>query len=278
MTRACESDDLRARMRAFYGSSQAYQRLLDEHGEGYQASFVALVRRFAPPGGRILELGAGNGVAARMLHRAGFRVVATDVSPLFLRHAGPYRAAGLAYAACDGLELPFRDGAFDFVCSNEYLEHVPDAPLALSEMARMTAPGGGLLVAGPNLCSPLVPLRELVRLLRGRSDGLIWCRTQREAARLAWENLLRTRAKKRAAEPEFLYRQPHLEERVVGGDADSAYLSSPLDIVRFLRDRNWRIVASCAGVGWRGRLLAATVPNYSPYLCVVAQKPAATGR
>jgi len=272
--------DLRAAMRAFYSSSEVYRGLLEAHGESYQAPYVELVKRWTPDRGSLLEIGGGNGVGARMFAEAGYRVVGTDVSPLFLRDAGEWRRENLSYTVCDGLVLPFPDGRFDIVCSNEYLEHVPDAQAALDEMSRVTAPGGRVLVLGPNLCSPVVPMREAVRfLLGGRSEG-VWSRSALDGLRLAFRNAATLERKKRRREVQFLYRDPDLDDQAIGGDSDSAYLANPVDLERYFRRAGWRIVKIADGFGWRGRLLSRIAPRYSPYLCFVAEKPGAvpTGR
>jgi len=46
-------------------------------------------------------------------------------------------------------ELPFADGSFDLVCALDILEHVEDDHGALSEIARVTAPGATLLLSSP---------------------------------------------------------------------------------------------------------------------------------
>jgi len=264
-------------MKAFYASSATYKRLLDAHREAYLAPYVALTRRYAPPGSRLLELGAGNGVASRMFAEAGWSVVGTDISPLFLAEAASWLHERLAYVVCDGLELPFPDASFDVVCSNEYLEHVPDARRALDEMSRVTAPGGRVLVLGPNLLSPWVGLREAIAHLRGDTERTVWGRNATEALRHALACRRMLAQKRRRPQPDFLYREPDLLERVIGGDADSAYLANPVDLERYFQQRGWRLVTRSAGVGWRGRLLARLLPYDSPHLCVVAEKPTAGG-
>ncbi|MBT3265866.1 class I SAM-dependent methyltransferase [Candidatus Poribacteria bacterium] len=265
--------DLRARMRRFYGSSQTYKGLLDAHDEAYSAPYVDLVLRYAGRRTRVLELGGGNGVAARMLADAGLAVVGTDLSPLFLREAGASARPALGYAVCDGFDLPFADESFDIVCSNEYLEHVPDAEAALDEMARVTLPGGRVMVMGPNLCSPFLPFREGVLALRGRRDGLIWTDGPRDAWRQTRRNIAVIADKKRRSEPQFLHRAPDLEDRIIGGDADSAYLATPADMETYFHRGGWKVIALASGGSRKGRLVASVMPRYAPYLSVVAERP-----
>jgi SAM-dependent methyltransferase len=49
----------------------------------------------------------------------------------------------------DALALPFRDGAFDTVLSNQVLEHVPEPLRLMREAARVLKPGGILLLTTP---------------------------------------------------------------------------------------------------------------------------------
>jgi SAM-dependent methyltransferase len=51
--------------------------------------------------------------------------------------------------------LPFPDGAFDFVFSNEVIEHTDDDARYAAEMVRVTKPGGRLLLFCPNRWYPV---------------------------------------------------------------------------------------------------------------------------
>lgn len=58
---------------------------------------LALLRAAFPPGSRLLELGCGTGDEALALHRLGYRIVATDVSPQMV-------ATAQRKAAAEGVE------------------------------------------------------------------------------------------------------------------------------------------------------------------------------
>lgn len=58
-------------------------------------------------------------------------------------------ASPLADVHCDLQSLPFEDGSFDVVICNHVLEHIPDDRRAMTELARVTAPGGFALLMCP---------------------------------------------------------------------------------------------------------------------------------
>ncbi|MGH2941737.1 MAG: methyltransferase domain-containing protein, partial [Solirubrobacteraceae bacterium] len=58
-------------------------------------------------------------------------------------------AAPLADVHCDIQALPFEDDGFDVVICNHVLEHIPDDRRAMSELARVTAPGGWAVLMCP---------------------------------------------------------------------------------------------------------------------------------
>ena len=91
----------------------------------------------------VLDVAAGTGVSTAELSRSGAHCVAADFSLGMLR-AGGHRA--LPRIAADALRLPFADEAFDAVTISFGLRNVLDPDLALREMARVTRPGGRIVV------------------------------------------------------------------------------------------------------------------------------------
>ena len=167
---------LRQQMREFYQTSETYKNLLKYHDTAYLKTFVGLVSGHARSNSQLLEVGCGNGIASRMLAAQGHCVVGTDISPLFLQEAQTWQDQKLTYQIADAIELPFPNQHFDLVCSNELIEHVPDVEATLQEMIRVTKNGGRIIVAGPNLCSPITSVLDLLRLIvggRGRPEA-VW--------------------------------------------------------------------------------------------------------
>ena len=264
---------IRQRMREFYETSETYKRLLDAHDEVYLRHYVELVMRYAPPRAKILDLGCGNGISARLLNQADFNVVGTDISPLFLEEAREWENPRLQYRICDVIELPFESGSFDVICSNELIEHLPDVETALTEMIRVVRMGGRIVLSGPNLCSPLIPLLDWINLMSGKSGRPVWGETKRQALQQFTRNC-RLYVQKRffTKSPQFIYREPDLQADAIGGDADSAYYASPIDLAHFFRRNGFTIVKKAVGFGIKGRILAGTSPYLSPYITMVVQK------
>lgn len=115
-----------------------------------------------PRGARLLEVGCGEGAAARVLvERLGLDVTAVDVDPDQVRLATSRSGPGPVprFEVADATRLPFPDAAFDVVLSQRVTHHVPDWSRALEEMIRVLRPGGGLayvdFLLPPRLASAL---------------------------------------------------------------------------------------------------------------------------
>jgi len=94
-------------------------------------------------GERVLDLAAGTGVSTVELARSGAWCVATDFSQGMLR-AGLSRRVPMV--AGDALHLPFADGVFDAVTISFGLRNVVAYREGLVELARVTRPGGRLVI------------------------------------------------------------------------------------------------------------------------------------
>jgi SAM-dependent methyltransferase len=97
-----------------------------------------------------------------MLRSAADQVYGIDLSVETARAArGKYPALGAS--AADVRRLPFADGTFDLIVSNSTLDHfdtAADLPASLSELHRVLAVGGWLLLSLDNLANPLIAIRN----------------------------------------------------------------------------------------------------------------------
>ncbi|HEX6677157.1 MAG TPA: bifunctional 2-polyprenyl-6-hydroxyphenol methylase/3-demethylubiquinol 3-O-methyltransferase UbiG [Actinomycetes bacterium] len=98
-----------------------------------------------PRGRLVLDAGCGGGLVAKGLAEAGVQVVGVDRLPGCLEVARRAVPAGLWPAVGELERLPFGDASFDAVVAADVLEHVPDLPAAVAELARVLRPGGGFL-------------------------------------------------------------------------------------------------------------------------------------
>lgn len=127
-------------------------------------------------GRRILEIGCGRGGFAVWLAQqpaTPSEVVGCDFSPAAVSKAAEYASShGVQRVRWDVADIQnlnqFADGEFDTVTSTETIEHVPDPPLAVRELARVLKPGGRLFLTTPNYFSTL-GLYRLYCLARGKT-------------------------------------------------------------------------------------------------------------
>lgn len=108
------------------------------------------------PGQRVLDVAAGTGVSTAELARSGAEAIACDFS-LGMLQAGRHRPdrRKLDFVAGDALHLPFADATFDAVTISFGLRNIVRPADALAEFARVTRPGGKLVVC--EFSTPVVP-------------------------------------------------------------------------------------------------------------------------
>ncbi|MBN1201144.1 MAG: class I SAM-dependent methyltransferase [Anaerolineae bacterium] len=158
---------------------------LDEYGEQYFQSYnyadrplgrfsmywfarryyAALVRRYAPPGGRLLEMGCGLGHLLGLL-QADFACVGIDITDYSidqLRQNAP-RAEGHVMSAED--LSAFGDEEFSVVVALHLVEHLPDPADTIRQVNRILQPGGLFLFATPN------PDYSLRRFKNAQTDAI----------------------------------------------------------------------------------------------------------
>jgi len=99
----------------------------------------------AKRGERVLDLAAGTGTSSLPFAEAGAVVVPCDFS-LGMLAVGKRARPSLPFTAGDATRLPFADDTFDAVTISFGLRNVADPAAGVTEMLRVTKPGGRLVV------------------------------------------------------------------------------------------------------------------------------------
>ena len=97
------------------------------------------------PGEIVLDLAAGTGTSTAAIAATGAQAIACDLS-LGMLEVGKKRHPQLTFVAGDALQLPFADSSFDAVTISFGIRNVQNVKLALTELYRVTKPGGRLVI------------------------------------------------------------------------------------------------------------------------------------
>jgi ubiquinone/menaquinone biosynthesis C-methylase UbiE len=107
----------------------------------------------AAEGHRLLDLGCGHGEDVRALAQivgaVGF-VAGVDKSRVLIEQARrdtPPEQTWMEFVCADATALPFPSASFDACRADRTIQHVAEADVALAELARVTRPGGVVVVS-----------------------------------------------------------------------------------------------------------------------------------
>jgi len=117
--------------------------------------YATLARRFGKRGGRLLEIGSGMGHLVAQLENS-FDTVGIDLNHWAVEQSKTV-VGETALQTASAETLPFADQSFDVVIIKHIVEHLPHPSKAISEIGRVIAPGGILILSTPNLDSLLRP-------------------------------------------------------------------------------------------------------------------------
>jgi SAM-dependent methyltransferase len=142
-----------ARTRTKPPGSTRRARSLPERAVSLTYDFVIwLAQRYAPAPARLLDFGCGGGEIVAKAVAAGYDAFGVDT---YQDHWQQYAPAAQLQAErihriAPDAALPFGEGEFDIVVSNQVFEHIRDlAPIA-EQLARLLRPGGVLIAVFPS--------------------------------------------------------------------------------------------------------------------------------
>lgn len=119
----------------------------------------------------IADVGCGSGVLLAALAERANRVVGFDVSAAMLAQAAARRLpdnASLVQSDCS--PIPCRDRCFDAVACIGVLGYIADVAGFVGELARVTRPGGRIVLTSPKRPSLFAPLRWFAGLRRSVAE------------------------------------------------------------------------------------------------------------
>jgi 2-polyprenyl-3-methyl-5-hydroxy-6-metoxy-1,4-benzoquinol methylase len=98
----------------------------------------------------ILDVGCGNGWAAKYFLAKGKKVISMDIAPknpikVLKENPGINHAAVVA----DAYYLPFKKNSMDAIIASEIMEHVYDPKLFITSLLEVLKPGGKLIITTP---------------------------------------------------------------------------------------------------------------------------------
>ena len=140
-----------AQTRAFFGPRAATwdTRFGDDSAEFAAAVAEAGIRR----GGVVVDVGCGTGRALAELRRAAGpagTVIGLDLTPEMLAVArARARDCGAALVLADARRLPLASASVDAVFAAGLVRHLPDIGAGLRQLARVSKPGGLLVLFHP---------------------------------------------------------------------------------------------------------------------------------
>ncbi|MFA1549815.1 class I SAM-dependent methyltransferase [Actinomadura chokoriensis] len=141
-----------AESRAFFGPRAAtWDARFGDDGPAYAD---AIDEAALPDGACVVDVGCGTGRALPALRRAvgpAGKVIGVDLTPQMLAAARACdRGRHAVLMLADARRLPFADARFDAVFAAGLVQHMPDPAAGLAELARITRPGGRLVIFHPS--------------------------------------------------------------------------------------------------------------------------------
>lgn len=214
----------------------------DRYRPGYPDALFATIAEWLalPPAPLVVDLGAGTGRASLAMAALGWQVTAVEPGSAMLHVLeAKAREARLPVeaVAASAEATPLPASSYDLATAAQAF-HWFDKPVALSEMARLVRPEGGIgLFWNTRDEDASALLREFTQLLQSRTTGAGWWRDREE-------QMTRTRdaiaAHPSFGEPELIQLQ-HVEELTGDGFVEMAFTASqvqalPADEQTKLRD------------------------------------------
>jgi 2-polyprenyl-3-methyl-5-hydroxy-6-metoxy-1,4-benzoquinol methylase len=126
-------------------------RWLARLGVVRDAAASAVMYLPALPGGRLLDVGCGNGAFLQHMQTLGWDVAGIEPDAAAVGRAGDPVRAAIHTGTLD--DAPYSPASFDAITLHHVIEHVDDPVATLAACARLLARGGRLVALTPNVAA-----------------------------------------------------------------------------------------------------------------------------
>jgi ubiquinone/menaquinone biosynthesis C-methylase UbiE len=273
--------DIKESLLRFYTTRPPIYDMEERREQAIYEEYSDLVAKYSKPGGRVLDFGSGTYRLPMTIHARGLEVTSCDFyTDEMLRLADerlPKKGVRLIPLRQSPLPLPLDNNSFDTVTSLTVMEHIIDVGKTLSEFDRILAPGGIMIIRGPNWSGPNVPVRAFQSLLvRHRRfwqyETLADAVTGLARAGVWYAEILLSR------EPRFLLIYPRMRDGEIdfrSSDDDAVHLNHPLSYKKWFRQMGYQILRYNH---WEGdtkfaKIFNAVFPSLATTNTIIARKP-----
>jgi ubiquinone/menaquinone biosynthesis C-methylase UbiE len=140
---------LRGQESKMFGNATQYERFMGRWSRLVAPRLVDFAA--GPDSGRMLDVGSGTGSLSNAIaqRKPRMRVVGIDPSTEYVAYANSQNSSAdrVTFQVGDAQQLSFPDASFDASLSLLVFNFIPDARKALSEVRRVTKPGGPIAAA-----------------------------------------------------------------------------------------------------------------------------------
>jgi SAM-dependent methyltransferase len=167
---ACQDE----RVGSFGGvSAESYARFMGRFSTPLAVEFATVGLDGVDPAARVLDVGCGPGMLTlELARRCGATAVsAVDPEPIFVQ-ATADACPGAEVRVAGAEDLPFRDGEFGAALAQLVVHFMTDPVRGVSEMARVTAPGGRVSACVWDHAGEGGPLADFWRVAHGLDDSV----------------------------------------------------------------------------------------------------------
>ncbi len=138
--------ELKARQSVMWGNGP-YERITNTLTDLHE---LVLERADIQAGERVLDAATGTGAVAILAAKDGADVVGMDLAPVLIdtaRERGEQEGVSVQWDVGDAEEMTYGDASFDVVLSTCGVMFAPDHGAVAGELARVTRPGGRIVLA-----------------------------------------------------------------------------------------------------------------------------------